>query len=1092
MTANVRYEYVSPGVINVKDATGATSQLKFTSTGQIASITDPLNRGTSFTYDANGYLSQITAPGNTIYKYSYDAQGRLLKQTDPLNQTTTFTYGANSKSPLTVTDGKGNKLTYSYDLSGNLTGITYANNQSETFTYDTAGRLTKATERSGDTFTYTYDTAGKLTRKTFKDNTYEAYTYDPKGNLTNLRDVRGGNTQMVYDTNNRLTKITYPDSKFLAYTYDTLGRRTQMKDQSGFTTNYSYDTNGRLKGLTNAAGASIIAYTYDVAGRLTKETNGNGTYTSYSYDTAGQLLKITNYKANNTINSAFEYTYDSLGRQKTAKTADGTWTYTYDTTGQLTRAQLVSTNASIANQDLQYTYDAAGNRTRTVVNGVTTNYGANNQNQYTTVGTGTYTYDADGNLTKVVDGTKTWTYTYNPENKLTKAITPDGTFEYLYDGFGNRSAVIQNGVRTNYLVDPFGLGDVVGEYNSTGGLVANYAHGLGLVGRFNGSTANYYDSDAIGSTVGLTNSAGSYVNRYAYRPFGEDLLKTEGVANGFEYVGQWGVMDEASGLDYMRARFYDNKTGRFGSIDPLITQTGDWYVYAENSPVSYIDPEGAEESAAYGFSRGLSDHTRSLEAASRFAETLDPADLARAEQLDRQGREGITRNAPGFSEELFKMSFEIVKGGKPTSFRDGFGLIPFEMFGDLIKGGRLLDRDKPRNPARYPGDAAGNAGRRVFDPLVLDLDGDGIELVSIEQSTAQFALNADGFREQTGWVKGDDGMLALDANGDGKINNINELFGDALTDGFDELKTLDSNNDKIINASDTKFSQLKIWRDLNQNGITDTGELKTLAETGVQSISLTTADSNVTNEGNLIRTTGKYTKTNGTQSDIVALWFAADRLNTSYDLPYQLKPETLFLPTTRGYGKLPDLYISMSLDTQLLGLMRQFAGLTVQNLDRAYAKIEEVLFRWAKVDSVNPTSRGQYFDARKLGFLESFLQQPITNTFNSALQTLFIRQAWNTVTRAISARLLVQGAMRDLFPNATYSLNNDALTIGEDLTTALNRLSTSLPTGANNVARYWSYGILILDQQTDRFNLTQAAYDNQLKTALTASTERLK
>lgn len=196
--------------------------------------------------------------------------------------------------------------------------------------------------------------------------------------------------------------------------------------------------------------------------------------------------------------------------------------------------------------------------------------------------------------------------------------------------------------------------------------------------------------------------------------------------------------------------------------------------------------------------------------------------------------------------------------------------------------------------ADYINDAFASASRRLFDPLVLDIDRDGIELVSIEQSTAQFDLDADGFREQTGWVKADDGMLALDANSDGKINNITELFGDATTDGFDELKTLDSNNDNVINASDAKFTQLLIWQDLNQDGITDPGELKTLSQLGIQSISLNTTKTNVTNQGNQVRTTSNFTRTNGTQSEIASIWYAVDRLNTTYDQPYQLNPDTLY------------------------------------------------------------------------------------------------------------------------------------------------------------------------------------------------------
>lgn len=131
------------------------------------------------------------------------------------------------------------------------------------------------------------------------------------------------------------------------------------------------------------------------------------------------------------------------------------------------------------------------------------------------------------------------------------------------------------------------------------------------------------------------------------------------------------------------------------------------------------------------------------------------------------------------------------------------------------------------------------------DPLILDLDGDGIETTSVNNGV-NYDFLADGIKEKTGWVGKDDGFLVLDKNSNGKIDNDSEFFGEGQslkngeksTGGFESLGEYDGNGDKIINSNDEIYSQLRIWQDKNQNGITDEGELKTLKELGIKSISL--------------------------------------------------------------------------------------------------------------------------------------------------------------------------------------------------------------------------------------------------------------
>ncbi len=136
-----------------------------------------------------------------------------------------------------------------------------------------------------------------------------------------------------------------------------------------------------------------------------------------------------------------------------------------------------------------------------------------------------------------------------------------------------------------------------------------------------------------------------------------------------------------------------------------------------------------------------------------------------------------------------------------------------------------------------------------IDPLVLDMDGDGVELVSFNNSVATFDVDNDGSLENTGWVSKDDAILVHDANNDGIINNVSETIseyymavpnaGKLYADGLVALKTLDSNNDNVFNASDAMYGTLRVWQDANQDGRTDAGELKTLASVGITSIDLT-------------------------------------------------------------------------------------------------------------------------------------------------------------------------------------------------------------------------------------------------------------
>ncbi|MDO9434969.1 MAG: hypothetical protein Q7T95_06015, partial [Hydrogenophaga sp.] len=133
------------------------------------------------------------------------------------------------------------------------------------------------------------------------------------------------------------------------------------------------------------------------------------------------------------------------------------------------------------------------------------------------------------------------------------------------------------------------------------------------------------------------------------------------------------------------------------------------------------------------------------------------------------------------------------------------------------------------------------------DPLVLDLDGDGDGLeLAPASSNLLFDHNADGIKAGTGWARADDGFLVRDLNSNGLIDSGRELFGvdtvkrngQFATQGFDALSDLDTNADGQITSADAAWSELQVWRDLNQDGITQAGELNSLSVLNITNINL--------------------------------------------------------------------------------------------------------------------------------------------------------------------------------------------------------------------------------------------------------------
>ncbi|MEC3863369.1 calcium-binding protein [Mesobacterium sp. TK19101] len=245
------------------------------------------------------------------------------------------------------------------------------------------------------------------------------------------------------------------------------------------------------------------------------------------------------------------------------------------------------------------------------------------------------------------------------------------------------------------------------------------------------------------------------------------------------------------------------------------------------------------------------------------------------------------------------------------------------------------------------------------DPLVIDLDGDGLETLSIYQSGVHFDMGDDLFGERTGWLKGDDGFLVRDVNDNGRIDDVSEMFGGQTGRGFDDLAVFDQaahggNGDGRITAADAIWSDLLIWRDSNEDGVTDDGELLTLDQLGIVSFDLNATDLAITQpQGNEVLANAGVTFADGRIVNMFETIFETNETDSVYageDGTPDWQP--LIDVNIHGYGHVTNLGVAMANDLLLGHVAAQAgAGMTTPDFLDIVAKVGPVLSYWGQTMS---------------------------------------------------------------------------------------------------------------------------------------------
>jgi flagellar biosynthesis regulator FlaF len=195
-----------------------------------------------------------------------------------------------------------------------------------------------------------------------------------------------------------------------------------------------------------------------------------------------------------------------------------------------------------------------------------------------------------------------------------------------------------------------------------------------------------------------------------------------------------------------------------------------------------------------------------------------------------------------------------------------------------------------------------------------------------------FDADGDTIKTNTAWVKPTDGLLVFDRNNNGIIDNGGELFGDQTVmkdgkkaaHGFMALKELDTNQDGIFDNKDALYNTVKVWQDLNQDGISQTNELSGLNNANVASININSQSVsqswNREQYTNAILVEGStFTRTDGITDKAGSFIFAQNYASQQFT-PIIISQAAANLPDIKGSGFIRDLKEAATIDTHLMSI----------------------------------------------------------------------------------------------------------------------------------------------------------------------------
>ncbi|HND52172.1 MAG TPA: RHS repeat-associated core domain-containing protein, partial [Pirellulaceae bacterium] len=467
---------------------------------------------------------------------------------------------------------------------------------------DTAGRTTR----------FEYSADGQVTKVRRESGAVTTFDFDDTGRRAAMVDALG-RTTYEYGPSGFPTAVEFSNGARLKYDFDWRGRRRRVEVDGSWWMAYEYDPWDRLTAIESPLGKVVYSYRYENSPgpktlAVRQRTLPNGVVTTWNWDSRRQLISLR-HRSKDAELAGWEYEYDDEGRIAKIHSGGAATRYAYDSLGRLAS---VEREGKVVER---YRYDRGTNLIEWEIAGRKQNATPGAWGELERLDDETRRYDELGQLIATAADRGQREFRWDEDGRLVAVRGGKAPIDLHYDGDGNLVRRVTGEGRKDLIYDVSApLPQLLALRDGDGHVSDRFLLGPSRLAHVDASgDATWFLEDHLQSIRATVDSEGRVTRRFAYTSFGRPALDSPdggGVPvnstratdaslssplGDFGFAGEW--REPATGLVYLRARWYEPETGRFLSPDPNVGNPRDpaamhRYTYAAADPVNRCDPAG--------------------------------------------------------------------------------------------------------------------------------------------------------------------------------------------------------------------------------------------------------------------------------------------------------------------------------------------------------------------------------------------------------------------------------------------------------------------------------------------------------------------